>query len=191
MVVSREILELGSMYVDVKNVEARFNYLYVGDSSLISTNLKAVSKVTHYCVVKEPFYIRKSVVDLALKQTKAKTFELSSGCIKCLDVDNVEIVTISRPNDTLGAFPDIHSNLPEKFAKKVKIVDSDYISGILGVNGVMVDKKLLPKKLTSDFQGYVGINSAKESIAIVNKSKTVELYIMPTFNNYLIDMENL
>lgn len=191
MEVTRERLEAVAPYIDSGCPKVELNYLFIDDKNMVSTNTRALAIVEHYQDdVKMNFYIHKSIIDLSLKQTKAKSFELSLNKIICLDKEGEEILIISRSESTdFARFPAYENIIPKELEKTIPFIQRSHIDGILAVNKVLIDNKYIPKiadiKGNMDFLGYVGINSNNLPIIIFNHRKDMQFIIMPIVDHNL------
>lgn len=185
--VTREKLEFASLYVDVNNPKFELNYLYVDSKCMVSTNTRALAVVKHSCAVDKAFYVHKSIVDLALKQAKAKLFLLKPNSIMCQDANGDEILTILL-SDSLAddnyRFPEYSRIIPSVMAHKIPFSNASHIDGIFATHGVLVDNKHVPKKFGVDFHGYIGINSSNLPVTISSDDGAVLLVLMPIIDNF-------
>lgn len=184
--INRNRLELASSYISVNNPKFEFNHLFVDAHNLVSTNTRALAVIKHYVDNDSgDFYIHKSIIDLALKQAKAKTFMLEPNHITCFDKDGDELFSIGHSaKDFDGWRFTKHSNIvPKKVERSIAFSDSSHINGIFASNGVRVDNKYIPKKFDEDFKGFIGINDSNLPVTIYNGSKDIMLVIMPVIDN--------
>ena len=165
--------------------------------AIVATNTRVLGAAKHYVVEivgqdSAPFLVHKSIVDLALKQTKALYFELSSGQIKCLDKDHEEIITISKRDVSMDMFkyPPYKSIIPTDMKEKIPFTQSSQIDGILALNKIQINPKFIPKinvKGDGDFLGgYVGIESRERPIKISEKNGSFVVVIMPIIDRLSI-----
>lgn len=188
MEVSREKLELASLYIDTINPKFELNYLYIDSENMVSSNTRALSVIKHGGKVEVEFYICKNIVSLALKQTKAKFFILSADNIVCLDKEQDELFTVSLSSTnsyTKFKYPEYVRILPKQDMKmSVPFAESSHIGGILATHGVLIDSKYIPKKFNIDFRGYIGINDSNLPIMLYSEDKSVQIVIMPIIDNF-------
>ena len=161
--INRNRLELAASYITTNNPKFEFNHLFVDAHNLVSTNTRALAVVKHYVDnISGDFYIHKNIVDLALKQAKAKTFLLEPNCITCFNKDEEELFSIGHSNIVFDGwrFTKYSNIVPKQVKRSIAFSDSSQISGIFASNGVWVDNKYIPKKFDEEFRGFIGINDS-------------------------------
>lgn len=187
--VDRELLEIAAAYIDTNNPKYELNYLYIDAKNMVSTNTRAMAIVKHWGDLDaevENFYIHKSVVDLALKQRKALSYDLGADMIVCLDKDDREIYSISKRHDNhVIKYPAYDRIVPTDVRKAIPFVQHSHIDGILALNKVLVEVKYIPKVMPDgDCTWYVGINDNTMPIVIFDKQKDMQVIIMPIVDTF-------
>jgi len=189
--ITRKYLAAAAAYIDTNNPKFELDYLFIDSENMVSTNTRALAVVKHYSVEKfQDFYIHKSIVDLAIKQTKAKSFELSLDKIICYDKDDFELLIISKsPQSNYGRYPEYKRILPPSFDHTIPFLKESHIDGIFALNKVLIDNKNIPKlgltKEDSEFLGYIGINSDNLPVSLFDVKKDIQCIIMPIIENNL------
>jgi len=190
--VNRRSLEIASKYIDVRNPKFELNYLYVDNKNIVSTNTRALVIVKHHGNIEkdeDDFFIHKNIVDVALKQRKAKKFILQSNGIILLDDKGNELFTISAQMyagnyQNCVKYPEYKNIIPKDMKKNIPFVNSSQINGILAVNKIIVDEKYIPNlKGSNEFESMqIGINSIASPISI--KSGDITIVIMPIIDRF-------
>lgn len=195
--VIRKKLEIAAKYIDVNNPKFELNFLYIDEENLVSTNTRALAVVKHDGKLEgnTHTFIHKSVVDLALKQTKAVKFELDTNSIHCIDKDGAELIKISKEHDFFDGFkyPEYERIIPKYIENKHAFIHSSSISGILALNKTLVDDRYIPsfadKKDYLFDGGFVGINEPNMPIVISDKYEVMRTVIMPIVTEFPIFRE--
>jgi len=185
--VNRKDLEIVAQYIDNNNPKFELDYLLIDADNMVATNTRAIGVIKHNGTLDkgvETILIHKSVVVLALKQTKAKRFNLDENKIVCLDDKDDEIITICINRENYHRnFPEYGRIIPKEIEKIIPFTSKTQIEGILATELIEVDNMHIPKT-KEDFIGYVGINDKNLPIAIMNEKKEVLIVVMPIIDSF-------
>jgi hypothetical protein len=185
--ISKEKLEVVAGCIDINNPKWEFNYMLVGKKYLVSTNTRVLAQVEHKLgtSVGKEFFIHKTIVDLAIKQRYAVSFELQEQKIICFNKEGGEIITFSieeQPDRFPGyKFGNYERIVPEKFNETFPFIEHSHIQGIFAIQRVHVDPKHIPKKMQ---KGKIGINERNLPVQIANDNEEIKVIIMPIIDSF-------
>jgi len=147
----------------------------VDQEYLVATDTRVMARIRHGGEVEERFLVHGDAIKIALKVPKAVEFGIDGGQIVCLDRNENEIVTIGKTMDAEFRYPDYKRIIPNRVAKTVRFSQRREIEGVLIVNHVTVDSKLIP-----DIDGgEIWLNSNTQPIGIKSSDGDTVIMIMP------------
>lgn len=194
--VNKKKLGIVAKSIDMYNPKFELNHLYVDEENIVSTDTRRLTVIKHLSEYKvEPFFIHKSVVDLALKQTKAESYILEPGKIICLDKYDCQLIILQKDLEaSTMRFPLYEKIIPKSIEKTIPYNEDAQVAGIFAVNHIHVDHSYIPPLVGKRNQGdvyYIGINERTLPVIMFDEHKEINVIVMPIVDTLpIIDEES-
>lgn len=156
--VSRPQLKAIYDATDTNNPKPEFNYAYVDENYIVSTNTQVMTTVRHdhssifTTFNYKPFYISKQIMGIALKIKQADAFLLDPDVVHCASFKDVKFELSIKDSGlkTLSKYPDYKRiiNSTTVYTAKDLFIRPEHIPGILATHRIDIDLKFVSKALS-------------------------------------------